>query len=284
MKLTTKGRYAVMAMADLAMFKDKGPISLADISIRQNISLAYLEQIFIKLKQVNLVKSVRGAKGGYVLDISPEEIKISNIISAVDEEIKTLNCKKESKKGCNNKSSKCITHNLWDQLDQHINSFFENGFSVIKVNFRGVGKSDGIFDNGQGELSDAAAALDWIERQNLDYSQCWVSGFSFGSLICMQLIMRRPEVNNFIAVSPQPNVYDFSFLAPCPTSGQVIYSDNDELVTQESINELDQRIKSQKGVDVIFSKIKSANHFFKNKEKELSNEIEEYLKDKTALI
>ena len=125
MKLTTKGRYAVMAMADLALFKDKGPISLADISIRQNISLAYLEQIFIKLKQERLVKSVRGAKGGYVLDAPPEEIKISNIISAVDEEIKTLNCKKESKKGCNNKSSKCITHNLWDQLDQHINTFFE---------------------------------------------------------------------------------------------------------------------------------------------------------------
>ena len=125
MKLTTKGRYAVMAMADLALFKDKGPISLKDISLRQNISLAYLEQIFIKLKQENLVKSVRGAKGGYILESSPEEIKISNIISAVDEEIKTLNCKKESKKGCNNKSTKCITHNLWDQLDQHINSFFE---------------------------------------------------------------------------------------------------------------------------------------------------------------
>ena len=125
MKLTTKGRYAVMAMADLALYKDKGPISLTDISLRQNISLAYLEQIFIKLKQVNLVKSVRGAKGGYVLDTSPEEIKISNIISAVNEEIKTLNCKKDSKRGCNNKSSKCITHNLWDQLDQHINGFFE---------------------------------------------------------------------------------------------------------------------------------------------------------------
>ena len=125
MKLTTKGRYAVMAMADLALFKDKGPTSLTDISIRQNISLAYLEQIFIKLKNKNLVKSIRGAKGGYVLEISPENIKISNIISAVDEEVKMLNCKKESKKGCNNKSSKCITHNLWDQLDQHINSFFE---------------------------------------------------------------------------------------------------------------------------------------------------------------
>ncbi|MDA8676914.1 RrF2 family transcriptional regulator [Candidatus Pelagibacter bacterium] len=125
MKLTTKGRYAVMAMADLALFKDNGPTSLTDISLRQNISLPYLEQIFIKLKNNNLVKSTRGAKGGYVLDKSAHDIKISNIISAVDEEVKMLNCKKESKKGCNNKSTKCITHNLWDQLDQHINNFFE---------------------------------------------------------------------------------------------------------------------------------------------------------------
>jgi Rrf2 family transcriptional regulator, iron-sulfur cluster assembly transcription factor len=125
MKLTTKGRYAVMAMADLALFKDNGPTSLTDISLRQNISLPYLEQIFIKLKNNNLVKSTRGAKGGYVLDKSAHDIKISNIISAVDEEVKMLNCKKESKKGCNNKSTKCITHNLWDQLDRHINNFFE---------------------------------------------------------------------------------------------------------------------------------------------------------------
>ena len=125
MKLTTKGRYAVMAMADLANNANGKAISLTEISSRQNISLAYLEQIFIKLKKNNLVKSVRGAKGGYVLEHSPEDIKISNIISAVDEEVKTLNCKKESKRGCNNKSTKCITHNLWDQLDQHINSFFE---------------------------------------------------------------------------------------------------------------------------------------------------------------
>ena len=125
MKLTTKGRYAVMAMADLALFQDKGPISLKDMSLRQNISLAYLEQIFIKLKNKNLVKSIRGAKGGYELEIPSNEIKISNIIAAVDEEVRMLNCKKESKKGCNNKSTKCITHNLWDQLDQHINNFFE---------------------------------------------------------------------------------------------------------------------------------------------------------------
>ena len=125
MKLTTKGRYAVMAMADLATNANMGPISLTEISVRQNISAAYLEQIFIKLKNNKLVKSVRGASGGYILEKPASDIKLSNIIFAVDEEVKTLNCKKQSKRGCNNKSTKCITHNLWDQLDQHINSFFE---------------------------------------------------------------------------------------------------------------------------------------------------------------
>ena len=125
MKLTTKGRYAVMAMADLASNENRGPISLKEISLRQNISLAYLEQIFIKLKNHKLVKSSRGASGGYILEKSASEIKLSNIIYAVDEKVRTLNCKKQSKKGCNNRSTKCITHNLWDQLDQHINNFFE---------------------------------------------------------------------------------------------------------------------------------------------------------------
>ena len=125
MKLTTKGRYAVMAMADLASNTNTGPISLTEISLRQNISLAYLEQIFIKLKNKKLVKSSRGATGGYILEKPASEIKLSNIIFAVDEEVKMLNCKKNSKKGCNNKSTKCITHNLWDELDQHINGFFE---------------------------------------------------------------------------------------------------------------------------------------------------------------
>ena len=125
MRLTNKGRYAVMAMADLASNAKDWPISLTEISLRQNISLAYLEQIFSKLKSNKLVKSSRGAAGGYILDKPASEIKLSNIIYAVDEEVKTLNCKKNSKRGCNNKSTKCITHNLWDQLDQHINGFFE---------------------------------------------------------------------------------------------------------------------------------------------------------------
>ena len=125
MKLTNKGRYAVMAMADLASNANNGPISLSEISIRQNISLAYLEQIFFKLKNNKLVRSTRGANGGYILEKPASEIKLSNIIFAVDEEVKTLNCKKSSKRGCNNKSTKCITHNLWDALDQHIIGFFE---------------------------------------------------------------------------------------------------------------------------------------------------------------
>ncbi len=125
MKLTTKGRYAVMAMADLAANQSQKPVSLNDISLRQNISLSYLEQLFGKLKNKNLVKSIRGASGGYLLERNPKDIKISNIIFAVDEQVKTLNCKKESKKSCNGKTVKCITHNLWDDLEKHINNFFE---------------------------------------------------------------------------------------------------------------------------------------------------------------
>ena len=125
MKLTTKGRYAVMAMADLAANQNGKPVSLNDISLRQNISLSYLEQLFSKLRNERLVKSVRGPSGGYILEKNPKEIRISNIIFAVDEQVKTLNCNKDSKKGCNGKTIKCITHNLWDDLENHINNFFE---------------------------------------------------------------------------------------------------------------------------------------------------------------
>jgi len=125
MKLTSKGRYAVMAMADLAKNNANKPTNLTEISLRQGISLSFLEQLFLRLKKNNLVLSSRGPQGGYVLSKAPEEIKLSSIIDAVDEKIKTVKCKKESKKGCNGKSIKCITHYLWDDLESHINSFFE---------------------------------------------------------------------------------------------------------------------------------------------------------------
>ena len=136
MKLTSKGRYAVMALADIASFDQQKPVPLRDISLRQNISLVFLEQIFSKLKKNNIVKSTRGVNGGYILSSNPGQIKLSSIFSAVDEHVKTVQCKKESKKGCQGKSAKCITHYLWDELELYINDFFEkkNLEDLIKSN------------------------------------------------------------------------------------------------------------------------------------------------------
>ena len=138
MKLNTKSRYAVMALADMSNFSRKNPVSLRDISLRQNISLLYLEQIFLKLKKNDIVKSIRGTNGGYILNKDPREIKLSEIFTAIDEKVKTVGCSKESKKGCNGKSTKCITHNLWDELEVHIQFFFnkKNLGDLIKGNFQ----------------------------------------------------------------------------------------------------------------------------------------------------
>ena len=125
MKLTSKGRYAVMALVDIAKFDNINPVSLRDISLRQGISIDYLEQIFSKLKKYEIVKSIRGIQGGYILNRKPSEIKLNNIFDAVDEKVKTVQCKKESKKSCNGKSTKCVTHDLWNELETHINTFFE---------------------------------------------------------------------------------------------------------------------------------------------------------------
>ncbi len=164
------------------------------------------------------------------------------------------------------------------------NTFMDNDFSVCRVNFRGVGKSDGEFDNGQGELADAAAALDWVERENFDNSQCWIAGFSFGSLIAMQLLMRRPEINRFIIISPQPNVYDFSFLSPCPTSGIIINGKKDELVPQQSITDLKTRLQNQKGINVQYEQISEANHFFSKTEESLKKSLNKYISKESALF
>ena len=125
MKLSSKGRYAVMALADLAKFDPNEPVSLRDISLRQGISLVYLEQLFLKLKKNKIVNSVRGNKGGYTLNKKASEVKISDILLAVDEKIKTIGCKRHLKQGCNGRSSKCITHDFWDELENYINDFFK---------------------------------------------------------------------------------------------------------------------------------------------------------------
>ena len=125
MKLSSKGRYAVMALTDLAKFNSKDPVALRDISLRQGISLVYLEQLFLKLKKNDVVKSIRGKKGGYILSRNASDIKISDIFFAVEEKVKTVGCEKHSKKGCNGRLAKCISHNLWDELEVYINNFFQ---------------------------------------------------------------------------------------------------------------------------------------------------------------
>ena len=157
------------------------------------------------------------------------------------------------------------------------NIFDELGFSTFRFNFRGVGKSEGKFDNGLGELSDAAAGLDWIQRQNPNANQCWVSGFSFGALLCMQLLMRRPEITRFVSISPQPNLYDFNFLAPCPASGLLIQGKKDELVPIEDTNRLAQKLQSQKNIVVNYEEISGANHFFDNEIHKLNRVVSAYV-------
>ena len=157
-------------------------------------------------------------------------------------------------------------------------AFANLGFSVLRINFRGVGKSTGKFDNGQGELADAATALDWLQAKNPNTNECWVAGFSFGSYISMQLLMRRPEIKRFVAVAPQPNIYDFTFLAPCPSSGLLVCPDDDPTVPRDSVNKLYEKLKSQKRIEVEMEKCKGANHFFTNKETELANIVKSYIK------
>ena len=142
--------------------------------------------------------------------------------------------------------------------------FAERDFAVLRFNFRGVGRSQGAFDHGQGELSDAAAALDWVQTIHPDARACWIAGFSFGAWIGMQLLMRRPEVEGFMSIAPQPNLYDFSFLAPCPSSGLIVHGNDDKVVPPKDIQNLVEKLKTQKGIVLDQQIIDGANHFFEN--------------------
>ena len=142
--------------------------------------------------------------------------------------------------------------------------FVKKGFSVLRFNVRGVGRSQGDFDNGQGELSDAASALDWLQSVNPNAPACWVAGFSFGAWIGMQLLMRRPEIEGFISVAPPANMYDFSFLAPCPSSGLILQGTDDDVVPEPSVEKLANKLKLQKNIIIDYQLVKGANHFFKD--------------------
>ena len=156
-------------------------------------------------------------------------------------------------------------------------AFTERGFSVLRFNFRGVGRSQGHFDNGPGELADAACALDWLQLQNPDARSCWIAGVSFGTWISMQLLMRRPEIDGFICVAPPANLYDFSFLAPCPSSGLVISGEKDKVVPSASVAELAAKTKTQKGIKIEHTIIEGANHFFENQNELLKKLCGDYV-------
>ena len=156
-------------------------------------------------------------------------------------------------------------------------AFVEQGFNTLRFNFRGVGRSEGKYDLGEGELSDAAACLDWLQVQNPEPRQCWVAGFSFGAWISMQLLMRRPELDGFIAVAPPANLYDFTFLAPCPVSGLILQGSKDEIVQKDSVQKLSVRLAAQRGLHIDYRVIPEADHFFTNQLPEMIGHVHEYL-------
>jgi alpha/beta superfamily hydrolase len=156
-------------------------------------------------------------------------------------------------------------------------TFVRRGFSTLRFNFRGVGRSQGQFDNGPGEMSDAASALDWVQSYNPNASRCWIGGFSFGAWIGMQLMMRRPEISGYISVAPPASIYDFTFLAPCPASGLIVHGGKDELVPVASVEKLTQKLAAQKTISIDYRVIESADHFFMEDLESLSAHIEDYL-------
>jgi len=160
------------------------------------------------------------------------------------------------------------------------NAFKQNGFSVLRINFRGVGRSQGKFDNGVGELADAATALDWMQVQNPDISNFWVSGFSFGAWVAMQLMMRRPEIQGFAVAAPPVNKFDFSFLSPCPAHGIVLQGDQDSIVSEAVVSEFVDKLSKQKNTSVDYQIIFGADHFFREKTDDLIEAVGNYITNK----
>ncbi len=156
-------------------------------------------------------------------------------------------------------------------------AFVRTGFSVLRFNFRGVGRSQGKFDDGLGELIDAATALDWMQLQCPDASTCWIGGFSFGSWISMQMLMRRPEIEGFVVASPPANMYDFSFLSPCPCPGIILQGDKDDVVAEDSVSKLATKLATQKGSKVEYHMIRGADHYFRGHIEDASAQMEEYI-------
>ncbi len=155
--------------------------------------------------------------------------------------------------------------------------FVERGFATLRFNFRGVGKSQGEFDSGIGELADAATALDWLQAENPAATQTWVAGYQFGAYIGMQLLMRRPETDGFITVSPPCNIYDFSFLAPCPASGLFLHGSNDTVVPPIEVERVVNKLRSQKGIVISYDVVEGATHFWQDHLDDVERHVADYL-------
>ncbi|WP_339949886.1 alpha/beta hydrolase [uncultured Albimonas sp.] len=162
-------------------------------------------------------------------------------------------------------------------------AFHRLGFSVLRFNFRGVGRSQGEFDQGIGELSDAAAALDYMQVLNPNARQSWVAGFSFGAWIGMQLLMRRPEISGFVSVAPPANMYDFSFLAPCPSSGLIVNGDADRVAPPADVLKLVDKLKTQRGIEITHEVIPAAGHFFDRQLEDMTGLVEGYVRGRTQV-
>jgi uncharacterized protein len=156
-------------------------------------------------------------------------------------------------------------------------TFVRMGFSTLRFNFRGVGRSQGSFSRGEGELTDAASALDWLQSTNPNSGACWIAGFSFGAWISMQLLMRRPEIDRFIVVAPPANIYDFGFLAPCPASGLILQGDKDDIVPEDSVQKLAEKLSKQRDIEIDYRIVKGANHFFSERLDKLQQHGEDYV-------
>jgi alpha/beta superfamily hydrolase len=160
--------------------------------------------------------------------------------------------------------------------------FMKRGFATLRFNFRGVGKSQGEFDSGIGELADAATALDWLQATNPTASQCWVAGYQFGAWIGMQLLMRRPETDGFISVSPPTNVYDFSFLAPCPASGLFLHGTSDQVASPAEVERVVAKLRTQKGISIAYDLVEGASHYWTDHIDDVERHVGAYVDGRMA--
>ena len=159
-------------------------------------------------------------------------------------------------------------------------TFARRGFNCLRFNFRGVGRSQGTYDRGEGELSDAAAALDWLQATNPNASSCWVAGFSFGAWIGMQVLMRRPEIDSFVSIAPPANLFSFSFLAPCPSSGLIVQGSADDIVPEPSVARLVEKLSAQRDIHIDYRIVPGAGHFFSKETEDLSHIVDEYVEQR----